>query len=339
MTPTRDIAAPGRAVWALMLVAVAWQAVAAQTPREDRDPPPVRLQATVSADNVQVADPFRLTVVAETPDGVSLQWPPTAESLGPFNVLEVQEVREIPTAGGRRSIRVYRLDSYESGQLQIPPIELNYIDRRPRSADGGSADGALQGSAQTEPLTVTITSVLEDQTDPSQFRGIHGVVDLPAEASRPWGLLAATAATVALAVAGLMLVRWRGSRPIHPAQTALDGLDRLQQQSRERSASGQWLVTEVTAVLRRYIEQGFQIAAPRLTTREFLEHAREAKVFDAVQQQRLTEFLESADRVKFGGVEPDWSQASQAIEQARQFVLQTRQAPPRSAIRVAKERR
>jgi hypothetical protein len=67
-------------------------------------------------------------------------------------------------------------------------------------------------------------------------------------------------------------------------------------------------------VVRRYIQRKYGIKAPHMTTEEFL---REAKPSD-----ELRRFLESADMVKFAGVEATPEMADEATQSARDYLKQ-----------------
>lgn len=69
---------------------------------------------------------------------------------------------------------------------------------------------------------------------------------------------------------------------------------------------------ELTMVVRRYIQRKYGIKAPHMTTEEFL---RAAKPSD-----ELRVFLESADMIKFAGVEATLESAEGATESARRYL-------------------
>ena len=76
---------------------------------------------------------------------------------------------------------------------------------------------------------------------------------------------------------------------------------------------------ELTMVVRRYIQRKYGIRAPHLTTEEFL-----AEVVAGGERlsspERLRRFLESADMVKFAGVEATPDMADEATESARGYL-------------------
>jgi hypothetical protein len=74
---------------------------------------------------------------------------------------------------------------------------------------------------------------------------------------------------------------------------------------------------ELTMVVRRYVQRKYGIKAPHLTTEEFLREFRDA---ESVGKESLARFLESADMVKFAGVEATIEMANDATESARGYL-------------------
>lgn len=76
---------------------------------------------------------------------------------------------------------------------------------------------------------------------------------------------------------------------------------------------------ELTMVVRRYIQRKYGIRAPQLTTEEFLAEcgATDGRVGDTAA---LRIFLESADMVKFAGLESTPEMADEATDSARKYL-------------------
>jgi hypothetical protein len=79
--------------------------------------------------------------------------------------------------------------------------------------------------------------------------------------------------------------------------------------------------TELTNIVRNYIEEHYKLNAPTLTTPEFLKELSESKSFNEETRQRLIFFMQTADLVKFGGQEPSAEECLQAKNTAQSFIL------------------
>ena len=83
---------------------------------------------------------------------------------------------------------------------------------------------------------------------------------------------------------------------------------------------------ELTMVVRRYIERRYAIRAPRQTTEEFLEAARNNRDFSVETLDGLRAFLAAADLVKFAGAEATPELADEAVGKARAYLEAERTA-------------
>jgi len=97
-----------------------------------------------------------------------------------------------------------------------------------------------------------------------------------------------------------------------PIERAWVELDRLLRKGLPGRGRYKDFYVELTMVVRRYIQRKYGISAPHMTTEEFL---RAAKPTD-----ELRRFLESADMVKFAGVEATPEMADDATESARGYL-------------------
>ena len=77
---------------------------------------------------------------------------------------------------------------------------------------------------------------------------------------------------------------------------------------------------ELTMVVRRYIRRQYGVRAPNLTTEEFLRAAVADPSFPQTSVTELKAFLESADLVKFAGLEATSEMAAGATGKARNYL-------------------
>ena len=73
-------------------------------------------------------------------------------------------------------------------------------------------------------------------------------------------------------------------------------------------------------VVRRYVERRHAVRAPNLTTEEFLRAAQANPAFTPEAVAELKAFLESADMVKFAGVEATPEMADAATGKAKGYL-------------------
>jgi hypothetical protein len=87
---------------------------------------------------------------------------------------------------------------------------------------------------------------------------------------------------------------------------------------------------EISAIVRDYIEQAFDLRAPEQTTEEFFLNIGSAPAV-ARHEETLKPFLTAADEVKFALARPGPAVIQRTFDTARDFVLQTSRSPGGSA--------
>src|SRR5207302_880534 len=149
---------------------------------------------------------------------------------------------------------------------------------------------------------------------------------------RPYGIAAAAVVAVGLLGAAFFYFMNRPRRqralPPRPAhEVALAALNRLRTRRLIEEGQFEAYYVELSAIVRHYLEDGFHLRAPEMTTEEFLSAvARDGRLI-APHRRLLAEFLSQADLVKFARHLPTLKDSEAAYEAARRFVEDTR---PRS---------
>jgi len=208
-----------------------------------------------------------------------------------------------------------------------------------RVVEWGFVPKPCAASYKIRPFVVKVSpKLLSSRSDEGMYSFVAGPVKFEPPAAREpvtggmecdpkkdlpplsWKLVGWIAAAV-LAVLGLvailvMLVKYLARRirehRMSPIERAWVELDRLLKKGLPGRGRYKDFYVELTMVVRRYIQRKYGISAPHMTTEEFL---RAAKPTD-----ELRRFLESADMVKFAGVEATPDMADDATESARGYL-------------------
>ncbi|MCA9170134.1 MAG: hypothetical protein KDB23_20800, partial [Planctomycetales bacterium] len=127
-----------------------------------------RVDVSASKSNVQVAEPFAVELTVVAPEGTQVTLPPVAAQLGEFDVVDHHDIADVPVAGGQRIwTRRLTLESIVTGKWEVPVMDIQ------------TRTGSTAQIVRSEPIPIHVASVLEGRADPSKFRDIHSVVDLP----------------------------------------------------------------------------------------------------------------------------------------------------------------
>lgn len=272
--------------------------------------------ANVSATSVRVAEPLTLDLAVVAPAGSKVEFPSIGTSLGKFDVTDMSDRGDVPSADDvnqRIWTRRLTLDSIVTGDLEIPSLEIQV-----------RGNGESQ-TLKTDVIPVHVISVLEDRADPAKFRDIHPVVDvnIPQVASRAWlWWTLAGSGGVATALA-LMVVVAKRRKWMTPKVWAIRELDRLRHSEAMESCDSEAVTQSLTTILRDYLELQFEISAPVQTTNELLQVVETGKYMNPVVIRRFGELFENSDLARFAGVQLTPAELKQAIDDAQQLIEQT----------------
>ena len=267
------------------------------------------------ADVVEVgkAIPFTLTITAT--EGANLTIPEIGQKLGEF---DIRDVRRSTSRDGekRKSIISFNASTYESGEIELPPIEIKWKD--------------LKGEEQTlsvGPSLIEVLSLIGAEFDPHVFRDIKG--EMKIDFGTSWWWIIAIAAVVLLALLLLTLrMRQRAilEKVVSPDEWALQELNRLERDGLVQQGELHLFWVRLSGTVREYVERRFHIAAPEQTTKEFLAQASQHPFIGAEHRHLLKDFLRAADMVKFAAHRPENNDCIHGLDAARGFVRETTSA-------------
>lgn len=284
----------------------------------------VRLTLAADRQSMPIDGRVRLTLTVEAPSRASVALPEVGATLGPFVV--AGQSASGPTAGSGDSAlwrRDYVLEAERVGELVVPPLVVAIEDQT--APDGGAQQLA------TEPLAVTVTSVLPPDAELGEPKDIAPPVALPVAGGRWWPWLLAVAAIGLALLAGLV---WRRRRPPVPSAAtprpahvlALADLERLQAEA-AAGAPSDVLYLRLDEVLRRYLIGRFGLSATARTTEELLGAVRQSDGPIAPRHHLIGPVLAICDLVKFARHRPRPSDAEISLRQTREFIEQTADEP------------
>jgi len=269
--------------------------------------------AVLSSRALTVGEPVTLTVTVRHPAGSAIRFP------------SVGSGREIRVQGRSSGIRklspeilesheIYRLTSFRPGdwQVTIDPVACVF-------PDGSEKMQALPD------FSLHVQSSLNEENR-SKLSGIKEILKPPMLLSKKlWiPLLIALLALVA-ALLTLLFIRNRSgasqplSAPPDPCLIARQALETL----RKKPWVPEPFFTELSLILRTYLENRFQLNAPESTTEELaLLMARDPRLDDDGQRSLHT-FLTQADLVKFARAEAEQEAMHRAFSTVEDFIEQS----------------
>ncbi len=262
--------------------------------------------AALSTNTIHIGDEITLRVTATVPANHRIEWPDL--SANPALI-----VREHSATGG---VATYRITTFEVGDHVLSSNDVVCV----------GADGTKQ-SKPFPFLTLSVVSLL-DGTNATP-RDLKPLAHWP---DRSRWILPAVLALIAL-LALLMGLFMRGRKgalparpiapPIPPHDVALAALKALRERGYAESGQIALFYTELSQIVRTYIEARFGLKAPEQTTEEFIREATSSRLLSLDHQLLVSEFLEQCDLVKFARHQPSLQDMSAALAAAERLVRET----------------
>jgi hypothetical protein len=272
----------------------------------------VAVDITLKPTTFLVGEPITLEINATTYGDKELSLDDLA--LGPFTVTDQYNLLDIPTEEGRSWHWSMQLDTFDATVTSLSGVVINWVDTQ-------GNDGIIE----LDPISVNISSVAHEDVT---LRDLKNAV--PLFTSSKWPI----ALWVVLAAVGLYFLRkLLRKKPVSLSanEQAMRALHRLRNANLEPLA----FYTELSDIVRRYLEGRFNIAATGQTTREFLIASKQSSHLEQSDRQSLTTFLVAADLVKFARFEPSVDTCNDAITEAKQFITATIPSAEEPLVEVA----
>jgi hypothetical protein len=242
--------------------------------------------------------------------------------LGRFRVVGFTRSAGRGASGGPVEEQTYTLEAPASGRHRIPPLRLEMTDAR------DPANPRRPEEILTEEVPLDVAPVPAEQAN-AKLRGAAGTLEPRVGGTSLAAVAAVAGGVVALGGAVVFAARgYRARRRIAVQRSAYDEAMAHLRALSDRGPPGDaaadaWFV-ELSGIVRRYLEQRFEVRAPELTTEEFLQVATTRPELTAEHRRLLTSFLERCDRVKFAGYRPAPGESLDTLAAARGFVEDTR---------------
>lgn len=185
----------------------------------------------------------------------------------------------------------------------------------------------------TDSVRITVNDVANVDTTTVNIKDINGILRQPYtfwEIFR-WVLLALGIAIIAIAV-WYFVRRYKKKEPLFPVHTdpplpadqrALRDLEQLRLKQLWQQGKAKEYHTELTDIVRTYLNEAFGIQSVEMTTDQTLDIFRDSSAYTPDTYELLQQMLQLADMVKFAKSEPLPHQHDLSLTHAVDFINQT----------------
>lgn len=307
---------------------------------------PVKLVLETDRKRMDISRRMRLHVEIVAEKGVTIRPGDYGASLAEgdrrfqFRAVEAASEEQRPTRDGKlRWAYDYEIEFVLPGEYELPPATVAFLDLR-ESSDGASSSSdsgaASDLSLDEEELTtdtITITVTAPQSAVPSEEELLTVTAPDPVELPRPWKRWVAAAVPVVaiLIVAAILLIRRLRRQRILAAivvpahEWAALRLNELAAANLVAAGEFQQFYYRVCDIVRGYCERRYRVAAPEMTTDEFLATITEDARFSRDHRELLISFLTACDMVKYAGHTPKTDECDGAMNAARDYVRLTQE--------------
>ncbi len=277
----------------------------------------VQVKATALPSRVTLGDEIRFLIQVERPKKFTLVPPSNKIKIAPF---EIKKIEVSPYVDGKNRVRetfVLTLTIFELGEFKIPPMPIEYKN-----------EGGRVGRVMTEPVSIKVVSVGKKPTDKDDIRPIKGPVSFDLAALRTW-LCGIFAVLLAVILAVKIILRRRKKGVIDPDslkpphERAILELERLWKKGFLEAEKNKEFYSELTDILRRYLERQFQVEALEQTSFEIVQTLK-AKQFEGAVIVKAKNLLEQSDLVKFAKRVPPRRLADELARELAEIVESTK---------------
>jgi hypothetical protein len=281
----------------------------------------IEVESKIDRSEMLIGDVIQYSILVKHDPDIQVKELPMAANLGQFEIRDYT-VHDPEKSNGKIIERIdYQISTFDTGEYTIPPVAIRYtVDQ----------DSVVK-SIKTEPLTITVNSLNPDQA--GEIRDIKPPL-APAPNYKNLILLIVGIVLILLITIGIYIVlrRRKQGKPLFPQRTepprpphevALEALYQLQQSDLLATGQVKAFYSELSEILRVYIEGRTFIDALEMTTREMLAALHE-QMADEEAIERLREVSETADLVKFAKFMPTESTHNRSMSLAFEFIERTR---------------
>ena len=279
-------------------------------------------QVYTDTNKILIGDHVTLTLVLNCQLSKHVLWPEIGDTIS----AEVEVVdRTAPDTLKRRGDgtleieQVYTITSFDSGFFVIPPFR--FIDAEDTSS-----------MAETEAILIEVHTM---EVDTAQaFKDIKNPYSVPYTWDEFISEAIAISGILVLLLLAYLFYRYWKNRPKKeiveevfvgdPYEIAMEGLHLLDDKKLWQQDKIKEYYTELTDIVRTYIENRYAIIAMEMTTDEIMESLAYTQAAPA-DREKLGQLLLMADMVKFAKSKPLAREHQMNMSQASDFVRDTRQ--------------
>ena len=276
-----------------------------------------QIETYLESQDFHLGEPVVYTVTVKLPVAGEVEFHAPGEKLGDFKIVD-QAYNVADTDKGKLHSQVYYLITDEPGSRMITGVVVKY---RPNSYDYWQEE-------YIQAQTLEVKSILYDYGTPLDIRDVKG----PHKRPFPWWIVFLIIfLLIVIGVIGWLIYRYKfmsviEEEPAPPAhELAFEFLKELKEKNYIYNRKVKEFYSELSDILRCYLEGRFGLKSPEMTTDEFLAHIQNSEVISSEYRKTLKEFLTICDMAKFAKYGSSSKEMEDGLACVQRFIDQTKQ--------------
>lgn len=285
--------------------------------------------AKLDTGKVVIGQPFTLELTIIQPKSIAINWPYISDSIGGLEVVQNGGVDTLPVDEQGTLLRSQKvtLMAFDSGVYIVPGFVIDYTFK------------GEPVKAYTDPLQVSVYLVPVDTT--KAIRDIHNVVQVPYDMF--FIMLMILFGLIVILIVGAVIIYFINAkkkddladlkqvirRPAY--EIAISAFNDLEKKQLWQRNQVKLYYSELTDILRLYIQHRWMLPAMEFTSDEILSHSFIQQT-DKQLQDELSYVLKLSDLVKFAKVIPHNSEHELSFKNAVSFVEKTTPDPEKNPV-------
>ena len=280
--------------------------------------------ATLDTSSILIGDQIHLRLNLTVPRIAAVVWASVADTItSKIEVIKRSPIDSVLTGqpeGMKTLSQLLTITSFDSGYIAIPPFVFLYKNKGDNDYKSAETEAMLLEVRQPE---VNLSGEIKD---------IKGPMKAPVTFAEllPWILAVLGAALLTYGIIYYIrkrkkaepLIPLRHKPALPPHVIALEALENLRAKKLWQSGKIKEYHSELTEIIRVYIEGKFKVMALEMVTTDILESLK-SKAIEPGTQAKLKAMLELADMVKFAKEHPLPEEQEQSMNYAIDFVKDT----------------
>lgn len=261
-----------------------------------------QVTSNVDSTEIKIGSAFNLTIKATAPEGSKIIFP-ADKVLGPFEVLAQAPTDTVKAANKIELTQKYLLTQFDAGEYTLPRLSV-YIDGK---------------NHQTDLFKIKVNNVEVDTTKQPMY-DIKAQIGGATDTDKMWKYIIAVIACLVAGIATYFIIKRIQNKNLTeedlyktPLEKVTKKLQLLDAKRMVVNGDVKSYYSEMTDVIRDYIEEVFEIPAKESTTSELIQHLYHTIKAKKIQLSKesvndLKRVLQTADLVKFAKSEPMMSE-------------------------------